>query len=201
MTRRVVCVFASLIAFGVSSAAPPPKDTPKKEPYYATKVGTKWVYDYGGSEMTVVASHVEKKDDGTVVTCDYVSADGKQTPAHKCLVSSAGVWMTEEVGEEYTPAWQLFKSDAKVGEVWKVATARIALRISSTYTVAEEEEITVPAGKFKAAKLNITDFNVGGGPGGTAYSIWYARSVGEVKRVTDDGKLIRELKAFTPGKD
>jgi hypothetical protein len=185
---------------GSLSAAPPPKGDAAKDLYHPVTVGTTWVYDESDHDTTIVLSKVEAAEKGTLVTCDFISAAGTRTPCHKIRVSADGLWMTEKVGEEYEPALQLLKAPFKSNDKWEVATRRGAVRVTGTFTLAAEEEVTVPAGKFKAVKVIRSDFKIGARPG-PAEAVWYATGVGKVKREDDADKPIRTLKKITPGKD
>ena len=68
-----------------------------------------------------------------------------------------------------------------------------------TYTVGKEEEVTVPAGTFKAIPVT-SQVDVGGRL--LKNTSWYAPGVGVVKVVmaNDGNERVQELKEFTPGK-
>jgi hypothetical protein len=70
------------------------------------------------------------------------------------------------------------------------------------YRVAWEEEVEVPAGKFKAVRVEAV--RAAGGRE-VRYTTWYAPGVGVVKHVLGDeadrdNSQVQALKAFTSGK-
>jgi DUF3108-like len=63
-----------------------------------------------------------------------------------------------------------------------------------------EEEVEVPAGRFKAVRVEQVE-EVRGRP--TRAEEWYAPGVGLVRRVSHQGAIrqVVELQSFTPGKE
>lgn len=186
----------------ISLAAPVPK-AKAPELYYPTVEGTKYVMRRTVGKETIETTHTvtkaEKKDGVHTVT---VSQDvGGQNREFKYEVSAKGVFALPREGEKGEPR-AVFKLPAKEGETWTTERAGPGggFPLTTTYTVGKEEEVTVPAGKFKATSVSTTfDLN------GTTYksTLWYAAGVGVVKSVseTKNGReQVTELKEFTPGK-
>ena len=68
------------------------------------------------------------------------------------------------------------------------------------YTTGKEEEVEVPAGKFKAIRVEMENV-INGAVFRTTY--WHAPGAGMVKIVSHDhkrGDRVQVLKSFTPGK-
>lgn len=87
---------------------------------------------------------------------------------------------------------------AKAGETWVAEEQVVGDVVFSrrTFTTGPEEEVEVPAGKFRAIRVDVTT------PHG-ASSNWYAPGVGLVKTVlkTSDGREsapIQALRSFVP---
>jgi hypothetical protein len=72
---------------------------------------------------------------------------------------------------------------------------------TGTATVGDVEEVQVPAGKFRAVRVDVTITAVDGKPLAKPRRAtrWYAPGVGLVKVAAGTG-VTRALKAFTPGK-
>jgi hypothetical protein len=173
----------------VATAAPAPKG---KGPayYHPTREGDTQVYEIrhpdSVSEYTVVVKKVEEEYPG-----------GRTLPTVE--VSAAGVYrVARKDGGKPVP---VLKLPAKVGDSWSSSeSAEGKATVSSTHRVAAlDEEVEVPAGKFKAIRLETTiDID---GRMLKKTTTWYAPGVGMVKTV-DSGETERTvvLKAFKPGK-
>src|SRR5262249_30872459 len=158
---------------------------PKAPPvYFPTIVGTKWVYEQKEYTMTLVISKVEAVEGGAIVCVESVSEGGKTTPIHKVLVSESGLAMTEEVGEAYTPHFHLLSLPHQPALRWQSTAKRVTaagfdLTLGGTMTDRGEEEVQVPAGKFRALRVD-ADVSINGVARG-GMSRWFAPGVGIVK--------------------
>jgi hypothetical protein len=70
--------------------------------------------------------------------------------------------------------------------------------VKSTYTMGKEEEVEVPAGRFKALRV---DAEYVRGDERQRHTFWHAPRVGLVKAVlkTDTAEWTQVLMSFTPG--
>ena len=185
----------------VSLAAPIPKAKPS-ELYFPTVEGTKRVMTMssGGqpSELTETYSKVVEKDGKYTVT---VTRDlGKQAVDFKYEVSAAGVFTLANPNGDLSQPMQVLKLPAKEGDSWKSeSTAPGKVNLTATYTAGKEEEVEVPAGKYKAIPV-VSERTVGNNIIKT--TTWYAAGVGVVKVVTENNgtQRVQELKEFTHGK-
>jgi hypothetical protein len=119
-------------------------------------------------------------------------------------VSPRGNGRVTAGGAERSEPYILLKLPAKAGDSWssEPAPGRGRPAPRSTYTTVKvDEEIEVPAGKFKCVRVEaVSDAN------GRERKVtsWYAPGVGLVRMdgTGPDGtsKVQRELKSFTPGK-
>jgi hypothetical protein len=95
----------------------------------------------------------------------------------------------------------LLKLPAKAGDTWEWEdrAADAGRRQKIKFKIVGEEEVEVPAGKFKAIRVSEEE-EVRGRT--TKHESWYAPDVGLVKRVTQlvVGEGVILLKSFTPGK-
>jgi hypothetical protein len=196
--RRLAVLVPILVPFTIAHAAPVPKDADASVLYYATTVGSKWVYQAGKDELRVLEVRAVKEKGGEVTVTVGTVVDGKVTTDQSVLVSSQGVFSAEPADKVPNP---LLKLPAKPKDKWDWTTAWG----KGTRTIAGAEEVEVPAGKFKAIRVEaeLTLFpNVIGRTATIKMTEWYAPSVGPVKRVSRDDRDERTevLKEFTPGK-
>jgi hypothetical protein len=183
-----------------SLAAPVPKEKPVL--YLPTAVGTKLVYETTRDEkviceVTEVVASAEAKGDGIVVT-----VEGEDSPGggwtQVFVVTAKGVSFRLDADAEPEP---VFKVGLKAGDTWKVEHAGPRKGLgTSTFTAGKEEEVEVPAGKFKA--IPVTRELPLDGRAGSKTTTWYAPGVGVVKKEADSrgGGGVTVLKSFTPGK-
>jgi hypothetical protein len=182
-----------------SLSAPVPKLKPPV-PYFPVAKGTKWVLEktIGGTVIEVAEEMLEvtETDAGYAVsvTSSELRKSGPAKVSHaEYLVSGTTVMRTR--GED---RWTLLDLGVKAGEGWKgVERQHFGSKGTVTYTVGAEEEVEVPAGRFKAVPVSEQR-----GLKETKSIRWYAPGVGVVKVENDVLlKWTAELKSFTPGKD
>jgi hypothetical protein len=201
MSRHLsACII--LVASGVAGSAPKLKDLPAGD-YFPTTVGDRWVtemqYKSGTSEYTEVVTAVEKKDGGLVVTVGRES-DGKLLPQTSDVrVTNKGLFRMSLLGTMYDEPYCILKLPLKPGESW---TSQVSSggTVTSTfkYKAIKEETVEVPAGKFKAFRIEV-EIDNRGQPAKSV--IWYDARLGAVKMEHDSGdsSYMRVLKSFKPG--
>jgi hypothetical protein len=187
-------VFASTTT--VTPAAPIPTHLRKPARlYYPTTVGTTWVYDDGYTE---IVTGVTRGEDWYLVS---VSRENKwgTFPYGKMLVSGSGLeWFPAE-GVPAREGRRVLKLPCQPGEQWEYYPPEWP-RIT-TVTAHETERVEVPAGVFEAIRTEYT-YTVIRRRGRVVEqpSSWYAQDIGEIKCADSNGRVIRTLKSFTPGK-
>jgi hypothetical protein len=214
----VLSVSAAFLALG--SAAQVTKAPPV---YFPTTKGAKLVYRYavnvnigpgpggGGnrnevyeSEVREVVTAVEKRDAGTVVTLTREEEERGVTGTDTFLISDKGLFTTGTSVADPKRSWKiappacLLKLPFKEGNKWEYncpAQAGGLVGIQATNTVHGPEEVVVPAGKYRALRVEHKGTS-NGKP--TAATFWYAPGVGLVKMETEE--VVQELQSFTPGK-
>jgi hypothetical protein len=189
MFRALLATLLPLIAV----AAPALKSKPF---YYPTQKGDTLVYEVtehtGKVEFTEVVSASEPIAGGYLVTTKYVPPKAEPYK-FKFKVTDKGIFRA--AGNVYNADLCILKLPVKKGEKWedKISAPTNAGVGTITYTAVGEEEVEVPAGKFKAIRVD----SVTGGEG-VAETEWFALGIGVVKR-SGDG-FTYSLKSFKPGK-
>lgn len=188
-------MYRSLFALLVVSplvAAPAPKA--KDAVYFPTREGDKREYEVRAGGVTVEGGYtdtvtkVEKKDGALHVTITRERPDAKPFVT-VIAVGAEGLSRVESDGQPLDKPALLLKLPAKAGTTWDHEGG------GATHTVVGEEEVEVPAGKYKAVRV---DLAAKGSESKT--SLWFAPAVGLVKMSHSDSDRVQVLKAFTPGK-
>lgn len=204
MSRRLAVLFALGLFVAPAPSAPKPKDGEKPAHYFPTTVGTKRVIEMtmrGKSTETIeVVTAVEEKDGMTVVSVGRELGD-RVVPFFEYGVSDKGLFrvtLYENGRPRKSPAC-LVHLPATPGETWEEEPPVRAIA-KTKYTMGKEEEVEVPAGKFKALRVEVITKPAADRT--LHQTFWYAAGVGSVKIVTNDGGVDRVtvLKSFTPGK-
>jgi hypothetical protein len=168
---------------------------PKGPPYYPTRVGARWVHQFGDNEFETTVAKVEARKDGSkVVTVDgnqrvlatgdglFVLEDKADQPARRILFTRPGV--------EWTTRQQLLAPDPGVG-------FPVTQEGKMTHTSHRPERVVTPAGTFNAIRVESVFVSAGWEQRSTR---WYAPGVGLVKSDCN-GEPCLVLKRFAPGKD
>jgi hypothetical protein len=184
-------LFLGLLA--PASVSAPKAEERRPVHYYPTEAGTRREYlvRLAGCDRefreTEVVQKVEPIDGGFLLTVD-LSTNGSDKSTRFALfrTTAAGLEQIEHFGKKLDPPMWVIKGPVKKGLTW-IERYR-ANGDKEEVTIAEEEEVVeVPAGKFKAVRLDQ--------PG---YRVWYAPGVGIVKSIQDD-VCTTELTSFTRG--
>jgi hypothetical protein len=144
-----------------------------QDPYYPLAEGHTWTYvDADGKEhVRKVASYDAGKKEYRIE--DTLMKEGFTLDAEGLRHRGRALWI---------------KLPPKKGESWEDAKEKVK------GAVEDEEDVEVPAGKFKAWRVQVTT-------PAFALTLWLAKDVGEVKRVVKLGErsLSLSLKAFRKG--
>lgn len=205
MNRTVSALGALLLGVPAAVAAPGPKGGDAPPLYFPTAVGATAVRQQTTGkltgEMTDTVTEVQKIGDGVRVTIERTSKSGFPPVKYQTDVSAKGLTQVRFGRREFDPPTPLLKLPAKAGDAWewenRAAEAGRPRKIK--FKVVGEEEVEVPAGKFKAVRVAEEEEMRGHT---TKHESWYAPDVGLVKRVTQlvVGEGVIVLKSFTPGK-
>lgn len=165
--------------------------------YFPMSEGHAWSYK---QKLTVKGKTTERTH--TVFasgrTRDGVVVDGWGGARQAVLrIGEDGVRIVE-MGSDLQKEPVLFlKLPFKIGNTWDATIKMEGAERTLTLEVEAEEDVSVPAGKFKSFKIKVTCKDL---PDFTA-EMWYARDFGEVKsrQVHPEGELLSELDKFEKG--
>lgn len=183
-----IAALAALTALAAGPQAKPP------EPFFPTRVGTAWVYEReDGKDHPEEIVSAEARG-GRLVLSMGRREGGTVTPVWAAAVTGDELLWLRRRDRDLAAPIRLLKLPVTPGDAW---TSKAQDGTVSTYSVREAEDVEVPAGKFKAHRIDC-DWR----QDGKAHRVtdWYAAGVGLV-RSTSDGETVRTLKSFTPAKD
>lgn len=195
MRSFIVCCLVT----SAGAAAPAPKVQPATY-YFPTKVGDKRVYEITTGKDVVEATDVVTKVEETTgrVTVTLVRKEGDRETTVLTEVTAKSVERQVTAPMKAAVLRPVIKLPARAGDTW-VWQPEGEAGGKETCTVAEPEEIAVPAGRFKAVRLTNVQ-SLGGLEIKSTH--WHAAGVGLVRMESGDGdaKRVQVLKAFTPAK-
>ncbi len=190
--------FAVLLAFvpaALATAAPVPKAVKKKGDYFPTAVGTKWEYVQEGTDTldhTREVTESDEKGEVRTATFKWTSHANAYTKGSRYRIDAGGVWRLGWDDHTFDEPNLMVMAGAKAGESWDAGITR-KKPPEFVNELGAEEEITTPAGKFRAVSVTVTQAT------GGVDTYWYAPDVGMVRWKFGTGKAI-VLGSFTPGK-
>jgi hypothetical protein len=155
------------------------------EDYFPLKPGMKWEFENSqGKTETKTVRETKKIGDREYRLIQNALVGTPPEREIPALVSAGGVTFFDE-HDQVDVCW--LKLPARTGAEWLHKSTAGYLRMKQ----GAEEEIEVPAGKYKALKV-IADLEVHGAKG--TMTIWYARGIGEVRsdlvmKVNDEDRV------------
>ncbi|MBI2823061.1 MAG: DUF3108 domain-containing protein [Planctomycetia bacterium] len=177
-------------------------DQDKQPDYYPLAAGTKWTFhgEAGGQkiEVTNQVAKIETIDNQPLVRVETL-VGGKIVANEHLKGTDAGVFRHRFNGGEMVPPVCVIKYPVVEGDSWKSNVKIGPESVDMTSRVEKEEEIEVPAGKYKAVKVRV-DANTKGQKITNTY--WFAPGVGIVKQeaAVNGGTIVMNLAKFEPGK-
>jgi hypothetical protein len=159
-----------------------------KADYMPLKVGNKWTYklDFGGQMVSVnqKVTKVEKKDGTDVATVE--SEFMGQTMNEQTSSSDKGIFRYSFQGMAVDPPIQALKLPYKKGDAWEAKFKIQGQEQSAKMKSEGEEDVTVPAGKYKALVVSM-EMDIMGQQ--VSAKSWFAADVGIVKQTFSFGGL------------
>lgn len=198
MFRPLAVGSALVLLLAVAPAAPIPKEKSQAPDYYPTALGSKWVYKFEDSTDTTEITAVETRGDARIVTFSTPSG-AKDVTTYTVSVSRKGVFRTHLDKEAIDPTVCFLQHPYKPGDTWDVDTVIRGLPAKLSFTAREAESVEVPAGRYRAVRVD-ADETFPGKQSRLTY--WFAPDVGLVKirYTTGESDAVTELQSFTPGK-
>jgi hypothetical protein len=198
--KLVVVPIAGLVLFLGLAKAPAADDKIVESPWYPLKIGTKWHYKVGANKFSM---HVTKHEKVGDAVCGLVetSKDGNVVTSEQVGVKDDGVYRYSIAGQKPDVPFRILKLPPKNGDTWKVETKIAGQGFNGSFKL-NEEDVTVPAGKYKTMHALSDGFAVPGDDGGKikiVFQFWFAEKVGLVKQTIQFGErpeLVIELEKF-----
>lgn len=168
--------------------------------FYPLKVGTTWEYKLttkGNSQTVIVKVAKHDKIGNTMCALLETSVNGNVSATEHVAATKDGVYRYTFSGQDIQPPVCFLKLPPKKGEKWKV-DSKIGTQTGKATFVSGEEEVSVPAGKFKTITSATDDFEAAGMKVPVTY--WFASNTGIVKQVVKfgDQEVLIELVKFMP---
>jgi hypothetical protein len=156
--------------------------------YFSTTAGTRLIYQQAEDEVTVCVTSVDRRDDAFVVSVDTL-LKGMKVSSEKLSVSKQSISRLEFDREAIDPPECIVKAQSRSQHHWQVERAGNAAGFKVMHTVVGCEVVKVPAGIYKAIRIDSEYADRHTTRRSTA---WYAAGVGLVKEVirADTGEVI-----------
>lgn len=193
MKLKIMAVALATLVVVSAAAAKKPKPVKPAADYFPLRVGDSWTYrntEAGGYTLKVVSEepqgngptrYVVELTSGAKIINTFSKVEGwvlfhsENYPEHEGLQAT------------YDPPKQYLPNPLVVGREWRWSGKDpTQSEHQESSRVVAVEEVTVPAGKFRAMKV-VTEIT-GGGAAKTR-SNWYADGVGLVKSTTESGQI------------
>jgi len=203
MFRKVVGPLACCLFLTWGIVAAPRKDDSPPAYHLASKVGDKMLYEdrRGDQSEEYVMEVIEAKPKGAamIVTVRRVQ-DGRTSEPWRNEASDKGVWKVAEGDGVFESPKCVVRLPFHKGDTWETPYWFHGERITAKYTSAGEEDVEVPAGKFRCLRIEAKSLVSGDTWTETR---WMAPRVGMVKEelAGSDNRpvLTTVLKSFSPG--
>jgi hypothetical protein len=175
----------------------------RDSPYYPLKVGCRWVYKGTGPVQKgakdpprLVRKVIAHEKVGGYPCAVIANLRGNDTPRKEHVYATAeGVYLVAIEGRRLSSPLRILKLPPKAGEHWRSDLKDKASLRKGVYVMGEEE-VTVPAGTYKAVTLRGEISEPGDRTTDVKY--WFAEGVGMVKQLvrTAAHTAVYELERF-----
>ena len=195
-------LFLVLMVSGAALAQDAATDKEKAPNYYPLTPGTKWIYELrADGQKKKLTNQVAKIEtiDGKKLAVVETLIDGMVTGTAHIAVTDKGVMCHRMNGVELSPPICVLKYPFKKDETWEVETTLGTEKMTVKVKAGASEEVTVPAGKYKAIKAEMDRTVAGMQASATS---WFAPDVGVIKQTMSAGgsTATLELEKFEAGK-
>ena len=127
----------------------------KAPDYFPLTVGTKWIYEVRGEGLKKkLKTSLPKFEtiDGKKMAVVETVVEGMVTGTVHMVVTDKGVLCHRMNGVELSPPICLLKYPVKKDDTWEVEATLGSEKMTVKGKAVDTEEVTVPAGKYKAAQ-------------------------------------------------
>jgi hypothetical protein len=193
----LVVVMAAVPAVAQATAKAKVKAAAGAGDYYPLKVGTKWNYELDAGQpqkgnITSVIAAEEPSDGKSLARLEvYINGQKAQTTEH-LMSNKDGVFRVKINNQELDPPLCILKYPLKAGQKWDTKTTAMRQQLDVSCRQGAEEDVQVPAGKYKAVPCVIeTSQQTPQGAMKIVNTYWFVPDVGVVKQKMDiGGKVI-----------
>lgn len=204
MFRKVVGLTACCLFLSWGLVAAPRRDAPGPVYYHASQAGDKSVFEVSANgrfwcEVAFETTDVQRMGTAVLVTKRRTVGDKDDEPPDRVLLSDGGVYTLSTGDFIYPTPFCLVRLPFKKGETWETThSGAQGETIQTKYTSVGEEEVEVPAGKFRSLRIEMEAVHNGETESRTN---WYAPGPGlvQAKQKYKDQETTYVLKSFTPG--
>ncbi len=192
LLKAIMSKFSGLIllVFGLAlscqSLATAQEKKQESKAYYPLKAGNKWTYQIdsdavakGSAKLSNQIAKMEKIDGVSLFRLE-TTAKEKVVASEHLSITDKGVFRNRYNGIEVSPPICMLKLPIKKGSTWKTES-KVGDEKLSVSCKSDEDEIEVPAGKFKTVKV-VMDAEVVGAGIIVSNTYWFAQGVGIVKQ-------------------
>lgn len=185
---RLPALFAAVLLAAPALA----QDPPPGEDLFPLAVGTAWTYRVSGQDERFVVRAVREEMVGEKM-CVLLEASlrDRVVATEHLAFTKVGLCRFRADKEDIEPHVCILKPGAARGTTWRPKYQLAGRPAAATFRMQGQEEVSVPAGKYKAV---VVQASMGEG---TAWWVqtrsWYAPGVGLVKQTVEEGKRLTTL--------
>jgi hypothetical protein len=204
---RLAIVSLCVVFIPLAAAAPEPKKPDMPASFLPSSVGDTLVIEEtrstaDGSTTRLITRTVKSVDRvvGHVVVVIQEESKGSKTSEEVYDQSDAGLFILARDGQFFDSPLCVARLPLKAGDTWEVNDPAV-YSVPLKFTTGEEEEIKVPAGRYKAVRIEKKMVLRNGKM--IRVTDWAAPGIGVVKVrawFADGSEAVQILKSFTPAK-
>lgn len=207
MSHRLAILSVCLLALRLADAAPPAKAAEPPVSLLAATVGDTLVFqetrptDDGGTTRLITTTVVEATRVGeALMVAVREEKEGAVPEVTIYQQTDAGLFLMTRDRQALSAPCCVARLPLRAGDTWEVNNPAV-FPVAIKYTTGTEEEVEVPAGKFKAVRVESRSVLQDGKL--TRATAWVAPGLGTVKtrvRLYNGTEITLSLKSFTPAK-